>query len=89
MLHQRPELRITEEPREVLKADPDRGIGQDLVPGHEVLERDQHAVNREIVEQEDHQDRRKNHGQVRKILPEIPKPVPHGRLFLPFCNGRH
>ena len=90
VLHQGPELHVVKEPGEILEAHPDGVAGQDGVAGHEVLEGDQHAVDGQVVEQEHHQNRRKDHDEVRGILLEIPQPLAQIRLLLllPRRRGR-
>ena len=49
VFHQRPELNISEKAGEIAEADPDRSVRENFVPRHEVLKRDQHTVNWQIV----------------------------------------
>ena len=82
VLHQRPELYIIEETGKVLEADPDGGVGQDLVTRHEVLEGDQHTIDGQVVEQEYHQDSGKQHDQVGAIFLQILNSLCHADLLL-------
>ena len=56
---------------EVIEAHPDGGVGEDLVTGHEVLECDQNAIDRQVVEQKYHDHRRQNHDQKRIVFSQL------------------